>query len=255
MPRIVAVDWSGAKSGATRAIWLAQVLDGRLVRLESGRTREQVGDLLVDEARRDPELVVGLDFAFSLPAWFLRARGIADARALWELMTSEAEAWIHDLPAPFWRTARPIPDDVPEHWEWRRTELETEAVAGTRAKSVFQLVGAGHVGTGSLRGMPLLHRLVGNGFHVWPFDPPELPLVVEIYPRLLTGPVRKSDPSAREEYLTRFPQLDPELRKRAAGDENAFDAAVSALVMAAWQGDWTALPREARYELEGAFWR
>ena len=34
-----------------------------------------------------------------------------------------------------------------------------------------------------------LRELQDAGFSVWPFDPPRLPLVVEIYPRWLTGPV------------------------------------------------------------------
>jgi hypothetical protein len=255
VPRFVAVDWSGAIRAERRALWLAEVVSGRLVRLESGRTREEVGDLLVDEAARDPALVVGLDFAFSFPAWFLGSRGIGDARSLWALLAQEGESWLRDPPAPFWRIRRPAGGDLPTSWEWRRTELEAGPVGRTRAKSVFQLVGAGQVGTGSLRGMRLLDRLARSGFSVWPFDRPAFPLVVEIYPRLLTGAVRKSDRAARERYLDRFPRLDSRLRALAARDDNAFDAAVSALAMARWRGDWSALPREPAHELEGAIWR
>ncbi|MEX0750548.1 MAG: hypothetical protein WD359_07030, partial [Dehalococcoidia bacterium] len=61
--------------------------------------------------------------------------------------------------------------------------------------------GAGAVGTGSLRGMPMLHRLHAAGMHIWPYDDPGYPLVIEIYPRLLTGPVRKSSPQARARYI------------------------------------------------------
>jgi hypothetical protein len=252
--RLIAIDWSGAKKGAARSIWLAEARDGRLVRLESGRTREQVGELLLGEAERDPELVVGLDFAFSLPSWFLRARGIADAPALWELMARACEDWIRDPPSPFWRVQRRAPEGAPKEWQWRRTELEAERVAGIRAKSVFQLVGAGHVGTGSLRGMPLLRRLREHGFRIWPFDEPAFPLAVEIYPRLLTGAVVKTDAAARVAYLERHPELEPGFRLLAAADENAFDAAVSALAMAAWPGDWASLPRDPEYALEGAIW-
>jgi hypothetical protein len=230
-------------------------VDGRLARLESGRTREQVGDYLVAEAKRDPSVVVGLDFAFSLPAWFLSSVGLDDAPSLWRRMALDGEDWIRDPPAPFWRSQRRAPAGAPEDWQWRRTELDAETVAGIRAKSVFQLVGAGHVGTGSLRGMPLLHRLREHGFRVWPFDEPAIPLVVEIYPRLLTGAVVKSDVTARLTYLERYTDLEPGVRAFAVADENAFDAAVSAFVMAAWSGDWTALPREPAFALEGAIWR
>src|SRR5712691_3135082 len=64
--RILAVDWSGARSGARRVIWVAEARAGTIVRLESGRDREEVTRFLLAEARRDPELVVGLDFAFSV---------------------------------------------------------------------------------------------------------------------------------------------------------------------------------------------
>ena len=76
--RILAVDWSGARTGEQRALWLAEAREGQLVRLEGGRGREQFVAHLLEEAERDPDLVAGLDFAFSLPEWFLRARGIGD---------------------------------------------------------------------------------------------------------------------------------------------------------------------------------
>lgn len=75
--RIIAVDWSGATAGADRKIWLAEVENRELVRLECGRGREALAEHLIAEASRDPELVVGIDFAFSLPAWFLEQRGLS----------------------------------------------------------------------------------------------------------------------------------------------------------------------------------
>ena len=119
---------------------------------------------------------------------------------------------------------------------------------------MFQLVGAGQVGRGSLFGMQALHRLAGAGFRIWPFDPPALPLVVEIFPRVLTGPVRKSSPSERERYLATVP-MPPELRRVAAAGEDAFDAAVSAVVMAARADELRALPDAPGYTLDGKIWR
>jgi hypothetical protein len=117
---------------------------------------------LLEEAERDPELVVGLDFAFSLPEWFLRTRGIDDVSNAWDLVSREAEAWLRDPQPPFWRTRKP-----PGQVAFRRTELE----CGGRPKSVFQLVGAGQVGTGTLRGIPFLPWL-RERFSIWPFDEP-----------------------------------------------------------------------------------
>jgi hypothetical protein len=219
VPRILAVDWSGARTGEHRAIWLAEAVDGRLVRLEGGRRREKVVAHLLEEAERDPDLVVGLDFAFSLPEWFLRAQGIDDVWNAWDLVSREAEAWLRDPQPPFWRK-RKAPGEG-----FRRTERE----CGGRPKSVFQLVGAGQVGTGSLRGIPFLPRL-RERFAIWPFDEPRLPLLVEIYPRLY----RTED----GEYA----------------NEHARDAAATALAMSRWAGDWRRLPRAPEYALEGRIW-
>ncbi len=141
------------------------------------------------------------------------------------------ECWLSDCEDPFWgRPGRKKPD-LPDHF--RRTEIEAQHVTHAQPKSVFQIGGAGAVGTGSLRGMPHLHRLAEAGFSIWPFDDPGWPLVLEIYPRLLTGAVRKSDPVARRAYLSEgFPEIGSELRALAASTEDALDAAVSAVVMA-----------------------
>ena len=96
-------------------------------------------------------------------------------------------------------------------------------------KSVFQIGGAGAVGTGSLRGMPMLHRLHDAGFHIWPYDPPRWPLVVEIYPRMFTGPVNKSDRGRTPRYIDRRSrQRRAEHRDARRRSEDAFDALFSA---------------------------
>jgi hypothetical protein len=128
---------------------------------------------------------------------------------------------------------------------------------GIRPKSVFQIGGAGAVGTGSLRGMPILHRLAMEGFSVWPFGSTDLPLIVEIYPRILTGSVNKSSSSERAAHLSRYrSELSPELHERAASGEDAFDAAVSALVMSRSFEDRVKLtaPQDQRTMLEGEIW-
>ena len=79
---VVAIDWSGRASGERRHLWTAEADAGELVRLEAGRTRAEVVDELVARVDDADGVVVGFDFSFSLPAWFLRARGYADARAL-----------------------------------------------------------------------------------------------------------------------------------------------------------------------------
>ena len=63
-------------------------------------------------------------------------------------------------------------------------------------------------------------------------DPPWWPLVVEIYPRLLTCPVNRSVPACRIAYLDHLDlPANPAGRERAASTEDAFDAAISARFM------------------------
>ena len=158
---------------------------------------------------------------------------------------------------PCWgRPDRHCPETSPEA-RFRRTELEVPGTAGIRPKSVFQIGGAGAVGTGSLRGMRLLHRLHAAGFSIWPFDPPGWPRVVEIYPRLLTEAVNKSSAAARADHLdARHPELGADLRRRAASSEDAFDAAFSALVMARHLDELIALApaTDPKERLEGWIW-
>jgi hypothetical protein len=225
--RILAIDWSGRRTNAGAAIWLAEAVDGKLRRVEGGRDRREVIEHVQAEARRDPQLVVGLDFAFSVPEWFARREGAGEARTVWRLVARRGEDWLRDPQPPFWRTRRPeLAEPV-----FRRTELAV-AGPGIRPKSVFQLVGAGNVGTGSLRGMPFLLEL-SERFAVWPFDEPRLPLAVEVYPRL-----HLADGWART-----LPPMP---------NEHARDAAATALAMSSWRGDWTGLP--SGDELEGRIW-
>lgn len=125
-------------------------------------------------------------------------------------------------------------------------------------KSVFQIGGAGAVGTGSLRGMEHLATLAAADCSIWPFDPPGWPRVVEIYPRLLTGKVHKSRHRERLGHLEEhFAALPEPWRERAAGSEDAFDAAVSALRMADGTDALVCLERadeDSPELLEGEIW-
>jgi hypothetical protein len=253
--RVIAIDWSGARIGARRTIWLAEVHGDAVVRLENGRTREDIGDVLIAWADRDRRLVIGLDFAFSLPEWFLVERGLLDGPALWALAVAQAEAWLAECRPPFWGRPGTKRPPLAAHSRW--TEEATPAVGGIRPKSVFQVGGAGAVGTGSLRGMPLLHRLHAAGFHIWPFDQPGWPLVVEIYPRLLTGAATKSKGERRAAYLAaRYSSLTAGVLAAATGSEDAFDACISALVMARHRSQLAALPPvvDPLIRREGLIW-
>lgn len=259
MKRVIAVDWSGAKIGAQRKIWLAEVCGGRLTRLESGRNRRELVEDLIAEAASDPDMVVGLDFAFSFPRWFAEGLGATSVEEVWHVVARQGEEWLRDCPHPFWGKSG---SRRPEHRElFRRTERRTPE--GVNPKSVFQIAGPGAVGTGSIRGMPHLAELRRGGdpgkarFSIWPFHESRAPLLIEIYPRLLTCDVTKSDFDKRVEYLTeRVPEIDGALACRAASTEDAFDAAVSAVVMSRHVDTLAALTQsqDPTELIEGAIW-
>ena len=256
MLRIIAVDWSGARAGAERKIWLAEAADGRLLRLESGRTREEVVAHLAAYGREAP-VIAGLDFAFSLPAWWLAERRLVDAPTLWAwLAGGHAERLLTECAPPFWgRAGSRMPRDGRPLL--RATDRACVGLFGSSPKSVFQIGGAGAVGAGSLRGMPLLLRLREAGYAIWPFDPPRLPLVVEIYPRAFTGPLVKTDRSARQERLREVAHRMPAGALEAcAGSDDAFDAALSVLAMWDHRERLLALPDvgDETLRLEGAIW-
>jgi hypothetical protein len=254
--QFLAVDWSGraTSAGQRRHIFIASWHAG-VVTLESGYTHAEVCSLLLSAATQTPDLVVGLDFAFSFPAWWLRKQKCKDAFALWQLATKNGERWLCDGCEPFWgRPGRACPRNhhAPRWRGFRQTDR------ALRAKSPFQIGGAGSVGTGSIRGMPMLARLHQAGFHLWPFQAAKLPLVLEIYPRLFTGAVVKSNRNARVAYLQqpRYASLPNDVLAKATASEDAFDALCSLLGMVEHAAHLTTLT-QARHpgaQLEGAIW-
>ena len=252
-PRIIAVDWSGDLAGGARTIWLCEVAGGEVVRLESGRSRQAIVEELIRSAAANPSLVVGLDFAFAFPRWFAEKLGTPRSDELWRQVAQHGEEWLRACEPPFW--GKPGRTKPAISAEFRRTEVVAAQRGSAQPKSVFQVGGAGSVGTGSIRGMPALLRLREAGFSIWPFDAPSLPMVVEIYPRILTGAVVKSNGMARATYLaTQHAQLTRPIMSLGANNEDAFDALVSGLVMSAHANDFTQLFRDETDEIEGRIW-
>ncbi|MEM7481936.1 MAG: hypothetical protein AAF481_12245 [Acidobacteriota bacterium] len=249
----VAVDWSGAKNGSRKKIWLAEAdAAGEMQALENGRSREQARDRLIEIGREESDLVVGLDFAFSCPKWFVRECGCSSATEFWKQAERHADQWLAEQPCkPFYRKG-PQPSNA-----FRATDIELRE-QGLSPETVFKLVGATQVGPGSIRGMPILADLQEAGFSIWPFDPPKLPLVVEIYPRLFYGTaLNKSSLEARVQFLDDHPEftMDRMQRIQAQCSDDAFDAAVSAFAMCERRAEFSALPTPTDTErLEGKIW-
>lgn len=241
--QFVGVDWSGATPARDqrKAIWIAVVHNGILKDLSDGRTRAEATEHLIEIGKRTTQTIVGLDFAFSLPRWWLEEQGFDSAADAWEWAASRAaadERWMKALPLPFWGTnfrLRPASAFGMDHAEFRRTETESRT-RGAIPMSVFRLFGPGTVGAQSLRGQPSLVRLRRAGFSIWPFDKPSWPVVVEVFPRLLVrqlapGLERLSGDALRSAFLDATP---PGLTGRnehadvLRRNQDAFDAAVSA---------------------------
>lgn len=253
----VAIDWSGARA-PRGTIWLAEAQDGaggsRLRRLEALDSREAAVARIQAYGNSGETVAIGIDFSFSLPAWFCAHVGASCAPDLWDVVATDGEAWLRTCAWPFWgRPGRPRPD-LPAHL--RRTEEAVGRQLRTKPKSTFQIGGAGAVGTGSLRGMPCLKSLRRAGCSVWPFDKPGLVTVFEMYPRAMTGEVVKSRASARSSYLRAGPWRWSEVHLRAAvGSQDAFDAAISALRMSDCRAALQHLPStDALAQIEGEMW-
>jgi hypothetical protein len=91
---VVAADWSGALSDEHRHLWLAVWdPDAAVVTSVRGMTRAEAGAAIITLAERDPRLIAGLDFCFSLPAWWLDANGIATAGSCGPTPTASSGGW------------------------------------------------------------------------------------------------------------------------------------------------------------------
>ncbi len=289
--RVVGIDWSGRvdAAGQRRHIWAGVWTEGERVRLESGRTRAEIAEWLIGLAKETPRMVVGFDFCFGFPAWFVSGEhGVASAPEFWALVEREGhvEQWLSPggVDARFWGKPHKRPEEFSGeklHRMLRATDIDCKLAAlipeaerqarvkGIAPKSVFQIGGAGSVGTASLRGFAVLLKLRAAGFRVWPFDVPALglkkpsPLVVEIYTRLNTGAVRKSSAAARAAYLVKkrsesaeYRALSRNVMEKAKGSEDAFDALVTMMVMAERRAEFVSLPkpREPLHVVEGWTW-
>lgn len=220
---VVVADWSARSSPsparpARDAIFLGIARDGCVATLYQ-RTRAQAMESLMalcdGELRAGRRMLMAFDFPFAYPAGFARAVTGRDAPlALWERLARDVEdddrnrsnrfqvaaalnARFADE-GPFW--GHPVGADVPglpfrkpgyapfPFAERRRIETLVP-----RAKSCFQLMGAGSVGSQALLGIAHLQGLrdrFGDAVAVAPFELPEAPLVfVECYPGLFADTI------------------------------------------------------------------
>lgn len=226
---VIIVDWSAratpspARPGKD-AIWVGLCRED-LQRSQYCRTRmvaeATLVDLLAQERAAGRRVLVGFDFPLGYPAGFAaRVTGQARAPGVWAWLAQRStdnarnatnrlavggqlNALFHPLQGPFW--GRPKAQVIPhlpftKDVDYAALGLSEKRVVESRlrgAKSTFQLMGAGSVGSQALTGLPMIHRLSRHpGTAVWPFDAIEAAPVVlaEVYPSILATAVA-SDPS------------------------------------------------------------
>ena len=225
---VVIVDWSAASSlsparPSRDAIWTCVTRHGTphtTYHRSRHAAESHLTALLQAEAALGHRTLVGFDFAFAYPAGFAeRLTGSPDPRAVW--------AWLNrhitdgpdnannrfavadqinarfPAPGPFWgRPANAAHShlsptkaiDYPALGLAERRQIETLIPS---AQPVWKLYTIGAVGSQSLMGLPLIHRLSQRpATAIWPFDPPTAQTVIaEVYPSLLAAAVT-ADPSA-----------------------------------------------------------
>lgn len=218
--RVTVVDWSGraTRSPAREsrdAIWIGTCSDQE-ERQTYCRSRAEAEAWLLDHLSQGGSHLVGFDFPMAYPAGLARRlTGTDSARALHGWLAARitdaadnrnnrfdvAEAVNRQLggPGPFWGCPKGRPRahlpllktvDYPALGlaEKRRVEAENPP-----AKPVWQLLGAGSVGSQALLGIPVVHRLAqATGAAVWPFDAPGPLTLAEVYPSLLAPAVAAS---------------------------------------------------------------
>jgi len=294
--RLIAIDWSGRidAPGQRRHIWSGiwtRAADGSTtIRLEAGRTRNEVATWLIELAAETPSMVVSIDCCFSYPAWFLAEHGAATVFDFWQKVASgHGEQWLSRDCADerFWGKPRKRPAQFcgpgyrrmlrSTDWDNKVAQaleggdpLRAAKMKGIQPKSPFQIGGSGSVGTGSLRAMAFLLRLHEAGFRVWPFESAKLtgkhpqPLLVEMYTRLMTGAVAKSNEQARATYLKSRRKTDPiyapisrTVMAKALASEDAFDALVSTIEMVRHAHEFAKLKatKDETLRLESITWR
>lgn len=214
---VIVVDWSGGNDrGATPkadAIWACLARDGVAeapVYLRNRQVAEAwIADTLQIERAAGRRVMVGFDFPFGYPRGFARAvAGTDDPLALWDWLADRIE----DAPkannrfdvagainlalggnGPFWGNGlkREI-DGLPRTKAGYENPFAQRRQAEERARgafSVWQLSGAGSVGSQALMGLPVLARLrqqFGDDLAVWPFQPLDAGIaLVEVWPSLI----------------------------------------------------------------------
>ncbi|ASM73254.1 MULTISPECIES: molybdopterin-binding protein [Roseobacteraceae] len=214
---VIVVDWSGGNDRGAKpvkdAIWACVARAGVTEAPVYLRTRQVaeawIGDLIQAERAAGRRVMVGFDFPFGYPQGFAQAvAGSNDPLTLWDWFVARIEdgpktnnrfdvAGAINLAlgakGPFWGNGlqRDV-DGLPRTktgYENPFAERRKAEILAKGAFAVWQLSGAGSVGSQALMGLPVLARLrhrFGDDLAVWPFQQLEAGIaLVEVWPSLI----------------------------------------------------------------------
>ena len=228
---VLMVDWSGGNDRGTTpkadAIWYCVARGSEVMPPVYCRNRQtaeaEIIAILDAEHAAGRRVLAGFDFAFGYPEGFGRhLTGSEDPFAVWDWFADRVE----DAPkannrfdlageinaifpgiGPFWGNGLPNRDitHLPRKGTARHAHGMTERRAAeeraTRAFPVWQLSGAGAVGSQVIMGLPTLARLrhrFGDDLAVWPFQPLDRQIaLVEIWPSLIDRVVKDTIPEGK----------------------------------------------------------
>ena len=216
----IGVDWSGARGEFHKGIQVAEAqADDAAPQIITpphprGWSRAAVLDHLRQRAATR-SVLAGIDFAFAHPfgdAGYYPGSGthLPDAPALWQMVEDVNAGQDHLYGGGIWQHPQygsyynaPIAGGRGADFTSRRrlTEVVSAKVNGRHPSPTFNCVGPAGVGTGSLAGMRMLHRLAGEAA-IWPLLPRDgaALTVTEIFPALyfamagVTDRQKKADP-------------------------------------------------------------
>jgi hypothetical protein len=265
--RAIAIDWSGRAdaAGQRAAIWTAVGEAGELRSLANGRDRGEAVAAALAAIEREPATLLGLDFAFSWPRWYLRRERLSAPEEAWARAGALAALPGRALPRPFWGAGvRRLADAGLDGRDPLRLTERSPDAAAAGARSAFQAGGAGTVGLQTIRGMPHLTALRRAGVAIWPFDDARrgTPAAVEIFPRMLARalapPGAGRGAAFRAAVVGALPAealaAVPGARRRMLASQDAFDAGVAALALSRDPGAGLRAPRGEPVVSEGWIW-
>lgn len=230
--RVVIVDWSGRSSRSPKvackdAIWVGVCEAGREVQTYH-RSRADAEAQLRGLLQEGGHQLIGFDFPMGYPVGLAeRLTGTASARALHAWIAARIEDAADNannrfavaarinrhlgLNGPFWGCpkARPVAflsslKEV-DYGALRLAEKRRVEVENPPAKPVWQLLGAGSVGSQALLGIPVVHRLACTfAAAVWPFEPRGALTLAEVYPSLLARAVTAAGDSIPDRAQVRL---------------------------------------------------